>query len=46
MSALLVTALLVSTLVCLLLSGTVAGNPVASGAVWQRGLRHFDVNVL
>ena len=22
------------------------GNPVASGAVWQRGLRHFDVNVL
>jgi hypothetical protein len=21
------------------------GNPVESGAVWQRGLRHFDVNV-
>ena len=46
MSALLVRALLVRTVVCLLLSATVAGILLHLAAVWQRGLRHFDVNVL
>jgi hypothetical protein len=45
MSALLVTALLVSTVRLPPAEGDGRGNPVASGAVWQRGLRHFDVNV-
>jgi hypothetical protein len=46
MSTPLVTALLVSTVVCLLPSATVAGILLHLAALWQRGFRHFDVNVL